>query len=178
MFRRNSHWAHGGCRPSFGSWAGRGRFFGPGEVRLAILSLLAEGPQHGYELMKLLAQRSGGIYRASAGTIYPTLQQLEDEGVVVAQAQEGKRVYQITDEGRRELHREEDAVNRIWRRAKVWNEWRAAFDPEVQEIVRPAERVMKAAFSAMSGASSSSAEKIREILERALRDLEDLGGKQ
>lgn len=128
--------------------------------------------------MKLLAQRSGGIYRASAGTIYPTLQQLEDEGLIAADAQEGKRVFRITEEGKRELHLEEDAVDRIWRRAKMWNEWRAAFDPEVQEIVRPAERVMKAAFSAMSGGSAANADKIREILERALRDLENLRGKE
>jgi len=140
--------------------------------------LLTDGSRHGYELMKMLAQRSGGIYRASAGTIYPTLQQLEDEGLIAAEAQEGKRVFRITEEGKRELHLEEDAVDRIWRRAKMWNEWRAAFDPEVQEIVRPAERVMKAAFSAMSGGSASQADKIREILERALRELEGLRGKE
>ena len=135
-------------------------------------------PRHGYELMKLLAQRSGGIYRASAGTIYPTLQQLEDEGLIAAEAQEGKRVFKITEEGKRELRLEEDAVDRIWRRAKMWNEWRGAFDPEVQEIVRPAERVMKAAFGAMAGGSSANADKIREILERALRELEGLRGKE
>jgi DNA-binding PadR family transcriptional regulator len=151
---------------------------GPGEVRLAILSLLTDGPRHGYELMKMLAQRSGGIYRASAGTIYPTLQQLEDEGLIAAEAQEGKRVFRITEEGRRELRLEDDVVERIWRRAKMWNEWRGAFDPEVQEIVRPAERVMKAAFSAMSGGSASNADKVREILERALRELEGLRGKE
>jgi len=179
MFGRHhgGYWARGGCRPGFGSWGPRGRFFGPGEVRLAILSLLADGPRHGYELMKMLAQRSGGIYRASAGTIYPTLQQLEDEGLIAAEATDGKRVYRLTDEGRRELRLEDDAVERIWRRAKMWNEWRGAFDPDVQEIVRPAERVMKAAFSAMAGAASSKADQVREILERALRDLEGLRDK-
>ena len=60
----------------------------------------------------------------------------------------------------------------------MWNEWRGAFDPDVQEIVRPAERVMKAAFSALSGAPSSKVEQVREILERALRDLEGLGDKE
>src|SRR5579862_1680407 len=179
MFGRHhgGYWARGGCRPGFGSWGPRGRFFGPGEVRLAILSLLADGPRHGYELMKMLAQRSGGIYRASAGTIYPTLQQLEDEGLIAAEATDGKRVYRLTDEGRRELRLEDDAVERIWRRAKMWNEWRGAFDPDVQEIVRPAERVMKAAFSAMAGAASSKADQVREILERALRELEGLRDK-
>jgi len=175
--RHHGYWARHGCGPSFGSWGPRSRFFGPGEVRLAILSLLADGPRHGYELMKMLAQRSGGIYRASAGTIYPTLQQLEDEALIAAEAQEGKRVFRITDQGRRELRLEEDAVDRIWRRARMWNEWRGAFDPDVQEIVRPAERVMKAAFSAMSGAASAKADAVREILERALRDLENLRDK-
>ena len=184
MFGRHhgGYWARGGCGPGFGSgfgsWGPRSRFFGPGEVRLAILSLLADGPRHGYELMKMLAQRSGGIYRASAGTIYPTLQQLEDEGLIAAEAQEGKRVFRITDEGRRELRLEGDIVERIWRRAKMWNEWRGAFDPDVQEIVRPAERVMKAAFSAMAGAAAGKADQVREILERALRDLENLGDKK
>ena len=103
---------------------------------------------------------------------------MEDEGLIAAEAQEGKRVFHITEAGKRELHLEEDAVDRIWRRAKMWNEWRGAFDPEVQEIVRPAERVMKAAFSAMAGAASSNADKVREILERALRDLENLRGKE
>src|SRR5580693_9338039 len=101
MFGRHGQFGRGGCRPSFGSWAPRSRFFGPGEVRLAILSLLTDGPRHGYELMKMLAQRSGGIYRASAGTIYPTLQQLEDEELIKAEAREGKRVFTITEEGKR-----------------------------------------------------------------------------
>jgi DNA-binding PadR family transcriptional regulator len=153
------------------------RFFGPGEVRLAILSLLSESPRHGYDLIKLLAERSGGIYRASAGTIYPTLQQLEDEGLITAEAQEGKRTFRITDEGRRELRSEDESVRRIWRRAKMWRDWRAAFDPDSAEIIRPAERVVKAALHAMSGGEGSAGrvERVREILERALRDLENLG---
>jgi DNA-binding PadR family transcriptional regulator len=179
MFAR--HRWNRGCGPrstrsQSGFWTGGSRFFGPGEVRLALLSLLADGPRHGYELMKMLEERSGGVYRASAGTIYPTLQQLEDEGLVTAEQDEGKRVFRITEQGRRTLRDEEDAVGRIWRRARMWNDWRSAFDPDVAEIVRPAERVMKAAFRALAGglASPERAEKIRDILKRALRDIEDL----
>ena len=73
-----------------------GRFFGFGEVRLAILSLLQEGPKHGYQLIKELTDRSGGLYRASAGTVYPTLQQLEDEGLVLSDHQDGRKVYRLT----------------------------------------------------------------------------------
>lgn len=79
----------------------RGRFFESGEIRLAILSLLSEGPKHGYQLMKEMAERSGGLYRASAGSVYPTLQQLEDEGLIESDQQNGKRVYKLTAAGRR-----------------------------------------------------------------------------
>ena len=78
----------------------RRRFFKQGEVRLALLSLLKDDPGHGYELMKRLEERSGGLYRASAGTIYPVLQQLEDEGLVKIAEEEGKKVYHLTDAGR------------------------------------------------------------------------------
>jgi DNA-binding PadR family transcriptional regulator len=154
----------------------RARFFGPGEARLALLSLMSEAPRHGYELMRQLEERSGGIYRASAGTVYPTLQQLEDEGLVLSDLQDGKRVYRLTDAGREELRRQDEAVRAIWRRAERWHDWRAAFDPDAAEIRGPAERLVKAAFRAASGefATSARLDKVREILERTLRDLEDL----
>src|SRR5215469_18329943 len=100
-------WGFAGAHP----WAAfafgrRGRFFEAGEVRLAILSLLSEGPKHGYQLMKELAERSGGVYKASAGSVYPTLQQLEDEELVTSDQQAGKRVYRLTAAGRRELQKD------------------------------------------------------------------------
>jgi DNA-binding PadR family transcriptional regulator len=157
----------------------RARFFGPGEVRLALLSLIAEGPKHGYELMRQLGERSGGIYQASAGTIYPTLQQLEDEGLVMADLQDGKRVYRITDAGSEEIRREDETVKRIWWRAKRWAGWRSAFDPDSAEIRGPAERLVKAAFRAVAGESASqeTMDRVREILERAMRELDGLRGK-
>ncbi len=169
-FRRRMYWH------DLGMAGLRGRFFGPGEVRLALLSLMSDGPKHGYELMKRLEERSGGIYRASAGTVYPTLQQLEDEGLVVSESQAGKRVYSLTETGRAELNREDEAVRRIWRRAERWNDWRGAFDPDAAEIRGPAERLVKAAFRAVAGESAtrSRLETVREILDRALRDLDNL----
>jgi DNA-binding PadR family transcriptional regulator len=155
---------------------GPGRFFGPGEVRLALLSMLAERPMHGYELMKQLEERSGGIYRASAGTIYPTLQQLEDEGLVTAELRDGKKTYSLTDTGRRELGDSREAVDRIWRRARRWEDWRSAFNPDAAEIRGPAERLVKAAFRAVAGelATHQRLERVREILIRAMRELDDL----
>ena len=171
-FARRAYW-HG-----FGlfSGPGQGRFFGPGEVRLALLSMLGETAMHGYELMRRLEERSGGVYRASAGTIYPTLQQLEDEGLVSSEMQDGKKTYRLTDAGRRELERYQEAVETIWRRARRWQDWRSAFDPDAAEIRGPAERLIKEAFRAVAGefATHQRLERVREILLRALREIEEL----
>lgn len=161
-----------------GPW-GWGRFFGSGEVRLALLSLVEQEPKHGYQLMKELEERSGGFYRASAGTIYPTLQLLEDEGLVVSEAAEGKRVYRITEAGRAELVREAATVKRIWRRADSWEEWTGWMRPETASLAGPLSRVAKAAISAVSHAESPAAfEKVLEILDRSRRDLEALRGRE
>ena len=169
-FGRRGYW-HG-----LGFVGGQGRFFGPGEVRLAILSLLGEAPAHGYELMRRLEERSGGIYRASAGTIYPTLQLLEDEGLVVSETVDGKKMYRLTEQGRAELQHRDEAVRAIWRRARRWEDWRSAFDPDAAEIRGPAERLVKQAFRAVAGefGSYQRIERVREILLRALRELEEL----
>lgn len=79
---------------------GPGRRVGRGDIRAAILALLAEEPMHGYQIMRELAERSGGVWRPSPGSVYPTLQQLEDEDLVEATAAEGKRVFQLTEAGR------------------------------------------------------------------------------
>jgi DNA-binding PadR family transcriptional regulator len=79
---------------------GRGAFVRRGHVRVGILMLLAEQPMHGYQIIGALSERSGGAWRPSAGSIYPTLQQLEDEGLVRGQEQDGRKVFALTDEGR------------------------------------------------------------------------------
>jgi DNA-binding PadR family transcriptional regulator len=72
-------------------------------MKFALLSLLQERPMHGYEMMKALEEKSGGFYSPSAGSVYPTLQMLEDRGLVTSQEVEGKKVYNITDAGRASL---------------------------------------------------------------------------
>lgn len=77
--------------------------FGHGDLRLYLLSLLAEQPRHGYELIQALGDRFGGTYVPSAGTIYPRLAKLEEDGLVTKSADGRKTVYEITDAGRTEL---------------------------------------------------------------------------
>jgi DNA-binding PadR family transcriptional regulator len=77
--------------------------FSHGRLRLYLLKLLAEGPKHGYELIRLLENRFLGLYAPSAGTIYPRLARMEAEGLVTHTAAGGRKVYEITDTGRGEL---------------------------------------------------------------------------
>jgi DNA-binding PadR family transcriptional regulator len=80
---------------------GRGRHrVRRGDVRSAILALLDDRAMHGYEMITELEERTGGRWRPSAGSIYPTLQLLEDEGLVSAEEVDGKRVFSLTDSGR------------------------------------------------------------------------------
>ena len=162
----------------FSGFAGgpRGRFFEFGEVRLAILSLLQEGPKHGYQLIKDMTERSGGLYRASAGTVYPTLQQLEDEGLVQSDTQDGRRTYRLTPEGVSELEREKETVERIWKRAKRWGDWGESTGPESFTFFRPLGSLVKATFKAAKWAAGDPQREVRltEILERTRRDLDDL----
>lgn len=93
--------------PGFGfPWGGPGR---PrprrGDVRLAVLFLLAEQPMHGYQIITELTERSGGAWRPSPGSVYPTLQQLEDEGLVTAAERDGRRTFSLTESGRDEVER-------------------------------------------------------------------------
>jgi len=78
--------------------------FSHGRLRLYLLKLLAEGPKHGYELIRLLENRFLGLYAPSAGTIYPRLQRMEAEGLVNHTAAGGRKVYEITEAGRAELN--------------------------------------------------------------------------
>jgi DNA-binding PadR family transcriptional regulator len=71
-----------------------------GDVRPAILAVLEDEPMHGYQVIRVLEERSGGRWRPSAGSVYPTLQQLQDEGLVRSEEVDGRRTYSLTDEGR------------------------------------------------------------------------------
>jgi DNA-binding PadR family transcriptional regulator len=79
---------------------GRGPRRGRGDVRAAIIALLAEEPMHGYQIITELTERSGGVWRPSPGSVYPTLQAMEDQGLVTADKAEGRRVFSLTAEGR------------------------------------------------------------------------------
>jgi DNA-binding PadR family transcriptional regulator len=165
--RRPHDWA-----PWWAEFAGsettgpRPAFFRSGEVRLALLSLLSERPAHGYELMRQLEERSGRLYRASAGTVYPVLQQLQDEGMVSVDDQDGKKVYSLTDAGRAEVADHADEIEAIWSRAERWQEWGRNVTPHTIALGVTVGRLVGAAFRAVRE-DPELGDRVREILEEA-----------
>jgi len=107
---------HRGPRGGFpmGPPMGPGGFFpgkpkvGRGDVRVAILHLLAEEPMHGYQIIQEISERTDGVWNPSPGSVYPTLQQLEDEGLVLAEQREGKKVFTLTNGGTEALGSEHE----------------------------------------------------------------------
>ena len=81
---------------------------GRGDVRAAVLAILAERPMHGYQIISEIAERSGGAWKPSAGSVYPTLQLLADEGLISAEEADGRKTYSLTDAGRAEAEASAD----------------------------------------------------------------------
>ncbi|CAM3963117.1 Transcriptional regulator PadR-like family protein [Smaragdicoccus niigatensis] len=105
-------WAKGWGAPP---WAGRrGPRVRRGDVRAAILSVLADEPRNGYQIIQEISSRSGDAWKPSPGSVYPTLQQLEDEGLVEAADDNGRKVFRLTAEGNNYVAANADEVNAPW----------------------------------------------------------------
>ncbi|MGW7299736.1 MULTISPECIES: PadR family transcriptional regulator [unclassified Streptomyces] len=119
-----------GGGPGPGPWGPRGRG-GPrgrarrGDVRASILALLKERPMHGYEMIQEIAERSGGAWKPSPGSVYPTLQLLEDEGLIVSESEGGKKLFSLTEAGRSAADEGSEAP---WEEASRGVDWEAVND--------------------------------------------------
>ncbi|MFD0665128.1 PadR family transcriptional regulator [Thermocatellispora tengchongensis] len=97
-----------------GRGGGRARKAKRGDVRAAILALLAEEPRNGYQIIQEIAERSQGGWKPSPGAVYPALQQLTDEGLVRAEESEGRKTFQLTEAGRAYVEAHADEVRAPW----------------------------------------------------------------
>ncbi len=167
-----AHHHHEGGPPWARHWRG-GMFFGPpwaggrrarkGDVRTALLSLLADRSMHGYDLIRELEERSGGMWRPSPGSIYPTLQMLEDEGLVTSQEQDGKRVYSLTDAGKEEVRvrRERSGGAEPW-------EW-GSVSEAAEQLRQSAFQLGAAVMQVVRAAAEPEMKRVAEILTEAKR---------
>ena len=111
---RRPHGGPGGFGPGFGPGFGRGPRARRGDVRAALLVLLAEEPRNGYGLMQEIEARSNGAWRPSPGSVYPALSQLEDEGLVRATESGGRKLFELTDAGRTYVTENADELGTPW----------------------------------------------------------------
>ena len=116
------------------------KHFDRGDVKYVLLDLLREGPRHGYDMIKQLEQRSGGLYSPSPGSVYPTLQMLEDQGLVTSTTVDGKRTYRLTDAGyafiEERKERTHDARGRSWLESEHVREDLRSMGREAGELAR------------------------------------------
>lgn len=150
----------------------RNNMFESGEVKFVILRLLKEKPRHGYDIIKALEERLAGCYTASAGTVYPTLQLLEDQGFVRVEEEGGKKVYHITPEGEAFLNENRDAVDDIFDRVRdaVRDFAGGPMGDLHQAFARVAAITYKRAWR--WGAGHPAVPRIVEILRKAADDIE------
>ena len=132
-------WGMFGAQPPFAPpWFGGGGWRTPkarrGDVRSAILAVLAERPMNGYQIIQEIAERSGGAWKPSPGSIYPTLQQLEDEGLVRADEEAGRRTFTLTNEGRSYVEEHSDEAGSLWQGLADSSEDDNAFKPLIGQV--------------------------------------------
>jgi DNA-binding PadR family transcriptional regulator len=152
-----------------------GRMFEQGDLKLVILRLLDEKPRHGYDIIKALEERAGGMYAPSPGTVYPTLTLLEDMGYARAREEEGgRKIYDITDAGRAYLAENRGAVDDLFERLSDLGA--GSFAAAKGEFVVGIGSVARAAFQAAMRADGDrdKLRQVREVMDRAARDIDAL----
>jgi DNA-binding PadR family transcriptional regulator len=149
-----------GFRPPF-----RGRKAARGDVRASVLALLAEQPMHGYQIINELAERSQGAWRPSPGSVYPILQQLQDEGLVRVEETDGRRVVHLTDAGRAYVDTHHDEL------AAPWEAVGGQQDEQTWELMSAVRAVTGAAWQVAQAGTTADLERATALLTEVRRRL-------
>ncbi len=153
----------GGFGP--GGPRGRGRKARRGDIRTAALLLLADEPRNGYQIMQEVEERSDGVWRPSPGSTYPALSQLEDEGLIRSQETDGRKLFVLTDEGRKHVEqRDPDA-------SAPWDEMSGDVSADMHQLAGLVREVAAAFTQVMRNGSPSQLAQAREVLTNTRRDL-------
>ena len=158
---RETRGRRGPWGPPFGGhWRGHRRHGGRarrGDVRAAILALLAERPMHGYEVIRELSERTGGMWEPSPGSIYPTLQLLEDEGLVSVEESEGRKQYSLTEQGRAESAQRASSP-------APWEEFTSGADPAALDLRRGVFQFLGAVKQVAESGTPEQIEQVRAMV--------------
>jgi len=172
-----------GARPQGGGgdWFRVGRMLAQGDLKLLALALIAEQPRHGYELIKLIEEKTSGWYSPSPGVVYPTLTFLEEAGYVTAESEGAKKRYTITEEGRAYLEENRDIADMVIERleavGKKFARWRRAWEErhgeqnDVPPLVQAALDNLRAVAAKRLESGEEVEARVVEILARAAQDI-------
>jgi DNA-binding PadR family transcriptional regulator len=144
---------------------GRGRKARRGDIRTAALLLLAEEPRNGYQIMQEVQERSEGVWRPSPGSVYPALQQLEDEGLIRSQETDGRKLFALTEAGQALVQERGDD------QPAPWEQMSGDVSDVTFELAKLIREVCSAFVQVMRTGSESQMAKAREVLVAARRDL-------
>lgn len=185
------HHGRGGHGEHRGGGPGRGRFGGPhggeegqergegrggrarrGEARYILLDALRGGPKHGYEIIKSLEERSGGRYSPSPGTVYPTMQLLQDQGLVRADQDAERRVFSLTEAGLADLDAHVQEIADFWERFAAASSVR---HPEAGFVREELESLARTIRDGLRGSGDiEKARSIRAVLERSRNEIREI----
>lgn len=151
--------------PRRGGPFGRGRRRKRGDVRAAVIVLLAEEPRNGYQLMQEIEERSEGAWRPSPGSIYPALSQLEDEGLIAVDDSAGKKLFTLTDEGRKHFDEHGEQLGEPW--ADLGRDTKGAYG-DLQKEIKP---LMAAVAQVFQAGDENAIKRAAEVLAETRRKL-------
>jgi DNA-binding PadR family transcriptional regulator len=152
------------------------RLFEKGDLKYIILNLVKDKPSHGYEIMRALEESCHGFYTPSAGSVYPTLQLLEDMGYVSVSERDGKKVYTITEEGKKFLTEQQEVINKIKGQMKDWSGLHAHedFHGVMQELGNLWRLIGRRTFRP----GTEKWGRIKDVLARARQEIEEIVDKE
>ncbi len=156
------------------------RMLAQGDLRLLALALIAEAPRHGYEIIKLVEEKTGDWYSPSPGIVYPTLTYLEEAGYVTGSAEGSKKLYTITDEGKAYLEANRDIIKVVLDRLEAIGErvsrWRRAArgerETQLPPLVEAAITHLRETVAKRLESDADAESRIAEILARTAADLQ------
>lgn len=151
------------------------RIFEKGDLKYIILNLVKDKPSHGYEIMRALEESCHGFYTPSAGSVYPTLQMLEDMGYVGSLERDGKKVYTITEEGKKFLNERQEVVDKIKGQMKDW--WGPHKSEDFHGSMQELGSLWRLIGHRPVRPGTEKWARIREVIARARREIEDIIGK-
>lgn len=172
----NFPWPFGTGTPPWqrrqGQRRSRWKWFERGDLKFAILGLIEQKPMHGYEVMQELEEQSAGCYKASPGSVYPTLQLLEDQGLVTARDHGGRKIFTITDAGRAYLDENRDHVNSIFERVSRFSD--RLFGRDMSDLSRRFSHLARSTFQSALGwiEDEQLFGDMKDVLDRAAKDMD------